>query len=192
MTPQPDEITQLLVAWSDGEQAALDKLMPLVYNELRRIARFHMKHQPQGHTLQTTAIINEAYIKMVGQPGKRWQSRTHFFAVAARAMRHVLVDHARAQQCSKRGGKNRKVSLDEAIAAPNMQTSADLIALDDALRDLKAKDLRKSQIVEMRYFGGMTVEETAEALGISVGTVIRDWNAARAWLLEAINNKRQR
>jgi RNA polymerase sigma factor (TIGR02999 family) len=181
MTSSPNEVTELLVAWSNGEQAALDRLMPLVYDELRRIARRYMSHQPPGHTLQTTALIHEAFLKLVSQPEKHWQNRAHFLGVAAQAMRHILVDYARSRQCAKRGGAVQVVSLDEA-AVISEDRAVEVVALDDALRRLAEVDPRKSRIVEMRYFGGLSVEETAEVLNVSPDTVMRDWRLAKSWL----------
>lgn len=185
MTPSPKSITELLIEWRDGDETALDKLMPLVYEELRRLARYYMRGERPGHTLQTAALVNEAYLRLVDHRGMRWQNRAHFYAVASQAMRRVLVDHARSHQYLKRGGANQMVALDEAAAVVQKQ-AADVVALDDALTGLAAIDPRKSQIVEMRYFGGMTVEETAEVLGLSAVTVMRDWSTAKAWLLRAI------
>jgi RNA polymerase sigma factor (TIGR02999 family) len=175
------EVTQLLNQWSNGDQAALDKLMPLVYGELRLMARRYMARQNPGHTLQTTALINEAYLKLVGQEEKHWQNRAHFFGVAAQAMRHILVDYARARQYAKRGGGEQAVSLDEALTVSH-ERAAELVALDDALQELAKVDPRKCQVVELRFFGGLSVEETAEALKISEVTVMRDWSLAKAWL----------
>jgi RNA polymerase sigma factor (TIGR02999 family) len=164
----------------------LDKLMPLVYDELRQMAKRHMDRQQAGDTLQTTALIHEAYLRLVDQSEAQWQNRAHFFAVAATAMRHILVDHARARQAAKRGGVARAVTLDEA-AAVSVERAAELVALDDALESLAAFDQRKSRVVEMRYFGGLTVEETAEALRVSPETVARDWRLARTWLLRELS-----
>lgn len=175
------EVTDLLAAWSDGDQTALDKLMPLVYAELRRIAHRYMKRENPGHTLQTTALIHEAYLRLVNQPDAHWQNRAHFFAVAAGVMRHILTDFARARQFAKRGGAAHTVSLDEAsVVSP--ERLAEVVALDDALKTLAAIDPRKSQIVELRYFGGLSVEETADVLRISPRTVMREWVSAKAWL----------
>ena len=181
MQPSLSEVTQLQIAWGNGEQAALDKLMPLVYDELRRIARPYMRRQSPGHTLQTTALIHEAYLKLVGQADKHWQNRAHFFGVAAQAMRHILVDYARSRQCAKRGGKVQLVPLDKS-AIVSEDRAEELVALDDALRRLAEIDARKSQIVEMRYFGGLSVKQTAEVLKVSPDTVMRDWRLARSWL----------
>jgi len=181
MVPSQDDVTQLLIAWSDGDRAALDKLMPLVYDELRHKARQYMIGQQPGHTLQTTALIHEAFLKLVKQPQKRWQNRAHFMGVAAQAMRHILIDHARSRQCAKRGGVGEPLSLEEG-AVVSIERAAELVALDDALNRLKGIDPRKARVVEMRYFGGLTVEETAEVLKVSPDTVMRDWRLARSWL----------
>lgn len=175
------QISQLLVDWSNGDKAALDKLIPLVYGELRRLARYHMRRERQGHTLQTSALVNEAYLRLVDYKRMRWQDRAHFFAVAAQAMRRILIEHARSHSREKRGGEARRVSLDEAAGLVDEQAS-EMIALDDALMSLAKFDPRKSQIVELRYFGGLDIEETAEVMGVSPATVKRDWNTARLWL----------
>ena len=186
MTPSPKSITQLLIEWRDGDVTALDRLMPLVYEELRRLARYYMRRERPGHTLQTGALVNEAYLRLVDHKGMRWQNRAHFYAVASQAMRRILVDHARFHRYAKRGGGNQPLELDQAAAVFHKQ-AAELVALDDALTDLSAIDPRKSRIVEMRYFGGMSVDETAEALGVSSVTVMREWRTAKAWLLRAIS-----
>jgi RNA polymerase sigma-70 factor (ECF subfamily) len=188
MQPSPKSITELLIEWRDGDESALDRLIPLVYEELRRLARYYMRRERPEHTLQTGALVNEAYLRLVDHRGMRWQNRNHFYAVAAQAMRRILVDHARSRHYAKRGGGGQMVELDEAASAAQKK-AADLVALDDALRDLSAFDCRKSQIVEMRYFGGMSVEETAEVLGVSPITVMREWNTAKAWLLRAITGE---
>ena len=182
MTVSSNQITQLLAAWSSGDETAMDQLMPLVYGELRRIARRYMAGQRAGHTLQTTALIHEAYLKLVGQGERRWQNRAHFFGVAAQAMRHILVDYARARHADKRGGEAQAVSLDEATASTGTQ-AAEIVALDDALRRLAEVAPRQSRVVELRYFGGLNVEEAAEVLKVSPETVTRDWRMAKAWLL---------
>ena len=181
--PGPDEpqITQLLAAWSEGDQTALNAMMPLVYGELHRMARRFMARQNPGHTLQPTALINEAFIKLVGNENKEWKNRAHFFGVAAQAMRHILVDYARSRNYAKRGAGAQRVELDQAVAVTD-EASGDIVALDDALNELSKVDRRKSQVVELRYFGGLTVEETAEVLKVSTITVIRDWSLAKAWL----------
>jgi RNA polymerase sigma-70 factor (ECF subfamily) len=181
MTPSQHEVSQLLQAWERGDSSAFDALMSIVYDELRRMARRHMAHQSPGHTLQTTALIHEAYMKLVDLKDVAWQNRAHFFAVAAKAMRHVLVDYARSRGAAKRGGKFRLVSLDEAATICE-ERAAEVVALDDALENLAAFDSRKCQVVECRYFGGLSVEETAEVLGVSPETVARDWRIARTWL----------
>ncbi len=186
MPALPQEITQLLFNWSQGDKAALDQLVPLVYPELRRLAKRHMAREDPAHTLQTSALINEAYLKLVDQKSVEWQSRAHFFAVAAQVMRHILVDHARTRNYAKRGGGALKLPLDEA-AALTEQRAAQLIALDDALSDLSALDGRKSQIIELRFFGGLSLEETAEVMKISPSTVQREWRAAKAWLHHAMS-----
>ncbi|HKQ79529.1 MAG TPA: sigma-70 family RNA polymerase sigma factor [Blastocatellia bacterium] len=186
MTSESQEVSKLLRAWSEGDQNALDRLMPLVYDELRRMARRHMDRQGHGHTLQTTALIHEAYLKLIDQKEVNWQNRAHFFGVAAQAMRHILVDYARARRAAKRGGDAVLVSLDEAAVASD-ERSAELIALDDALEALAGIDLRKCRVVELRYFGGLSVEETAEVLKVSPETVARDWRLARTWLLREIS-----
>jgi RNA polymerase sigma factor (TIGR02999 family) len=185
----PQEVSQLLRAWREGDKAAFDKLMPLVYQELRQMAKRYMDRQQAGHTLQTTALIHEAYLRLVDcRQEVPWQNRAHFFGVAAKAMRHILVDYARTRQAAKRGGRGFKVSLDEA-AVPAVaidERAAELVALDDALQSLAAFDQRKSQVVELRYFGGLTVQETAEVLKVSPETVARDWRLARTWLLREL------
>ncbi len=176
------KITQMLREWSDGKQEALDKLLPLVYKELhRQAARFLRKERP-GHTLQTTALINEAYLKLVDRRDVEWESRTHFFAVAAQAMRRILVDYAKAKHREKRGGDNIKLSLDEAMLVAAKEKGVDLIALDEALDKLNFLDGQQARVVELKYFSGLSLEETAEALHVSRATVARDWEAARAWL----------
>lgn len=172
----------MLREWSDGKPQALDNLLPLVYDELhRQAARFLRKERP-GHTLQTTALIHEAYLKLIDQRDVTWQNRTHFFAVAAQAMRRILVDHARAKYREKRGGDNIKLSLDDATMIAAKEKGIDLIALDEALNKLAGRDEQQVRVVELRYFSGLSLEETAEALHISRATVARDWEAARAWL----------
>ncbi|MGH9755417.1 MAG: sigma-70 family RNA polymerase sigma factor [Blastocatellia bacterium] len=182
MTPSSQNVTQLLLDWRNGDREALDRLMPLVYEELRRIANYYMRNERQAHTLQTTALVNEAYLRLVDHENIEWQNRAHFFGVAAQAMRRILVDHARTRNYQKRGGAAQRVSLDEAATLAEEQ-AAELIALDEALKELAKIDPRKCRIVEMRYFGGLSVEETAETLGVSVTTVARDWITAKGWLL---------
>jgi RNA polymerase sigma factor (TIGR02999 family) len=183
----PGEVTQLLINWSKGDETALNQLIPLIEAELRRLARRYMRRERPDHTLQTSALINEAYLRLVSQQDIEWQDRGHFLAVAAQAMRHILIDHARSYQSQKRGG-GHKFTLDD-IAEFSEQRAAELIALDEALINLAAIDPRKSQIVELRYFGGLSIEETAETLGISPATVIREWRSARVWLRRAIEEQ---
>ena len=185
MPNSPENMTQLLVKWSDGDRAAFDELVPVVHAELRRLARRSLARQSPGHTLQTSALVNEAYLKLIDQKGIAWQNRAHFFAVAARAMRFILVDYARRQRYAKRGGGAFKVSLSE--AGPLGEQRADeLIALDDALTTLAARDERKARVVELRFFSGLSVEETAEVLGVAPITVMREWRTARIWLKDAL------
>jgi RNA polymerase sigma factor (TIGR02999 family) len=177
----PEQITQLLIDWNNGSPEAMEKLMPMVESELRRIAANYMRRERPGHTLQTSALVNEAYLKLVDQTRVRWQNRSHFFALASQLMRRILLDHARSQRRAKRGGDAIPVNLDDvAVIAP--ERSAELVALDDALTRLAEFDLRKAKIVEMRFFGGLTVDEAAEALGIAPITVMLHWRLARAWL----------
>jgi RNA polymerase sigma factor (TIGR02999 family) len=180
-TPPPQDVSRLLVAWSNGDEEALEQLMPLVYEEMRRLAHRHLGRERAGHTLQTTALVHEAYLRLVDQKEVRWQNRAHFFAVAAQMMRRILVDYARARRFAKRGGGARHVSLDEAMVVSN-ECAADIVALDEALNALAEFDERKSRMVELRFFGGLSIEETAEALRVSPGTVMRDWTLAKAWL----------
>ncbi len=179
--PERHEITELLAKWRGGNQTALDELYPLVYEELRRLARSYMKREPKGHTLQTTALINEAYVRMVDQKNVRWQNRNHFFAISAQMMRRVLVDHARRYLHKKRGGGALKVSLDEAMIVA-AERSEEVLMLDEALNNLARMDPRRCRVVELRYFAGLNNQEIADVLQISENTVMRDWNLARAWL----------
>jgi len=178
---QEHEITQLLAAWREGNQAALDELYPLVYDELHRLARRYMSKERKGHTLQTTALINEAYVRLVDQRNVQWANRSHFFAISAQIMRRILIDHARRHAYAKRGGGARQVSLDETAVLAQGDFS-EFLRLDEALKSLAQLDPRRSQVVELRYFGGLNNEEIAGVLNISENTVIRDWNMARAWL----------
>jgi len=182
----PKSVTQLLVAWSDGDESALDQLVPLVHGELRRLARSYMRGERHGHTLQTTALINEAYLRLVDQKNVRWQNRAHFLAIAAQLMRRILVDYARRRQYQKRGGGALQVSLADAESLSDERTP-DLVALDEALASLAEMDPRRSQVVELRFFGGLNIEETAEILKVSPTTVERDWITAKAWLYQTIN-----
>jgi RNA polymerase sigma-70 factor (ECF subfamily) len=181
MIPASQDVSQLLVDWSNGDQAALDKLLPLVNNELRQLARRYMRRENPGHTLQTSALVNEAYLRLIDQKSVRWQNRAHFFGIAAQLMRRILIDHARSHHYAKRGGGALRVSLDEAAAVTEAR-AAELLAVDEALEKLTAMDARKGRIVELRFFGGLSLEETAEVLGISSPTVQREWRAAKAWL----------
>jgi len=180
-THSPQEITRLLVAWSDGDEAALAELTPLVYEELHRLAHHYMSGERPGHTLQTTALVNEAYIRLIDWKTVRWQNRAHFFAVSAQLMRRILVDFARVRGYQKRGGGIRALELDDAATLSDSK-SPDLVALDEALTSLALLDPRQSSVVELRFFGGLTNEEAAEVLKVSAGTVRRDWSLARAWL----------
>ena len=185
-TPAPEEVSQLLREWSNGDQAALDKVMPVVYQELRRLAHHYMRKERADHTLQTTALVNEAYMRLAHYKKMRWQSRAHFFAVAAQVMRRILVEQARSKKFAKRGGGAQKVSLDE-TAIVTAGRSAEVIAVDEALTELESWDPRKGRIVELRFFGGLSIEETAEVLKVSPTTVQREWRAAKAWLYRAIS-----
>ena len=182
----PHEITQLLAEWSNGNQTALDKLYPLVYDELHKMANRYMKRERKDHTLQTTALINEAYVRMVDQKNVHWENRAHFFAISAQIMRRILIDHARRHHYAKRGGGALRVSLDEtAIVAGD--PASDMLLLDEALNRLAEIDPRRGQVVELRYFGGLNNEEIAGVLKISENTVTRDWNMARAWLYQELS-----
>ena len=181
-TPTPEGVTGLLVEWQNGSQQALDRLVPLVYEELRVIAGRYLSRESPGHTLQSTALVHEAYVKLIGQRRVHWQNRAHFFGIAAQMMRRILVDHARHAARDKRGGPAPTLSLDEAVATAGPEADVDLLALDEALTSLARIDPRGARIIELRFFSGLTLEETAEVVGVSVGTVKRDWSAARAWL----------
>lgn len=184
-TVSPHEITRLLADWAGGDRGALDRLAPLVHAELRRIARRQMGGEREGHTLQATALVNEAYLRLAGGEGFEWRDRAHFYAVCAQVMRHVLIDHARAHARDKRGGGAIHVSLDEAAAAGG-EGAAELVALDEALRELERLDPQKGRVVGLRYFAGLSIEETAEVLGVSPTTVRREWRRAKAWLYRAL------
>jgi RNA polymerase sigma-70 factor (ECF subfamily) len=184
--PAAERVTQLLVEWQNGSPQALEMLLPLVYGELRAIARRYLSSESKGHTLQSTALVHEAYLKLVGQRGVRWQNRAHFYGIAAQMMRRILVDHARRQHRVKRGGLNTTLSLSDAMGVAEPEADVDLLALDEALTTLTAIDPRGARIVELRFFSGLTIEETAEVLGVSSGTVKRDWSTARAWLYREI------
>jgi len=177
----PHELTQLLIAWGNGDEAAREELMPLVYGELHRLAHGYMGKERVDHTLQTSALVNEAYLRLIDQKRVQWQNRAHFFGIAARMMRRILVDYARNRRYAKRGGDAFRVTLDETFIVPE-ERSAEVLALDYALNSLAEIDARKGQIVELRFFGGLSIEETAEVLQVSPGTVMRDWTLAKAWL----------
>jgi len=182
------DVTQMLLDWSNGDKSAFDKLVPVVYNELRRLANHYMRRERPGQTLQTTALVHEAYVRLVDYKKMRWQDRAHFYAVAAQVMRRILVDRARARHAAKRGDPARRVSLDE-VALISNEPEANILDLDRALKELEEFDPRKSQIVELRFFGGLNIDETAEVLGLSPTTVQREWRSARAWLYRAITEK---
>jgi len=182
------EVTRLLIAWSEGDQAALEKLIPLVYQELRRLAKRYLRQERPGHSLQTAALVHEAYLRLIDSSRVRWQNRAHFFAVSAQLMRRILVDFARSRRYLKRGGEAQHVSLGEALDIAEARGAA-LIALDDALLALARIDERKSRVVELRYFGGLSVEDTAETLKVSTETVKRDWRLSRTWLRRELAGK---
>jgi RNA polymerase sigma factor (TIGR02999 family) len=181
LVPSPEQVTRLLQAWSKGEESALEKLLPLVHRQLHRLAHKYMKGERTGHTLQTTALVNEAYVRLLGYRKVNWKNRIQFFAISARLMRRILVDAARERISKKRGGGAEKIVFDELLVGPSEQAH-DLVALDDALKALAEVDPRKSQVVELRFFGGMTGEEIAKLLKVSPDTVLRDWRLAKAWL----------
>jgi RNA polymerase sigma factor (TIGR02999 family) len=189
-TTSPHEVTQLLQAWGQGDQGALEKLIPLIYRDLRQRAHRYMGRERAGHTLQTSALINEAYLRLAASPDVPWESRNHFFAIAARMMRRILVDHARARRSLKRGGDGHAVTLDEEyLLTP--QPSRDLVSLDDALKALGEQDERKARVVELRFFGGLSVEETAQVLKVSPQTVMRDWKLSKVWLLREMKREEE-
>src|SRR5499426_1649587 len=184
----PPTITQLLIRWRDGDKAALDELAPLVYSELRRLARYYLRAERSGHTFQPSDLVHEAYLRLVDEKEIDWRNRAHFFGIAAVRMRHILVEHARSRRAAKRGGGERRAPLNEADRLVE-ENDVNLLSLNDALQRLEALDPQKSRVVELRYFGGLTIEETAEALKISPATVKRDWSMARAWLRSEISNE---
>ena len=186
--PAPGDITGLLRAWREGDQSALERLTPIVYAELHRMARRYMQRERPGHSLQTTALVNEAYMRLVDYKRMQWQNRAHFFAVSAQLIRRILIEHARRRN-PKRGGGVRHVSLEDAAVVGGKRT-ADLVALDDAMKALAELDPRKERVVEMRFFGGLSVEETAEVLNVSPVTVMRDWSTAKAWLYRELGGKK--
>ena len=186
MAGSHNSVTQLLVAWGEGDEAARDELMAAVYHELHQLAHNYMKRESPGHTLQTSALVNEAFLRLVDQKNVRWQNRAHFFGLAAQMMRRILVDYARSRRYAKRGGGLRDLSLDEALTVSQERTEQ-VVVLDETLDRLAEFDRRKSKIVELRFFAGMNVEETAEILGVSAATVMRDWTLAKAWLRREMN-----
>jgi len=181
MLEETHELTQLLIDWSNGNRGALDKLMPVVERELRRLAHHYMSSERAGHTLQTTALVNEAFVRLVNRKNIQWQNRAHFFGIAAQLMRTILVDHARSHACAKRGGGAGKLELDEALVV-SQQKASEVVALDEALTELALLDPQQSRIVELRFFGGLTVEEAAEVMHVSPATIKREWSTAKAWL----------
>jgi len=185
---QTHDITQWLIDWSKGDRAALDKLLPVVEHELRRLAHHYMSRERAGHTLQTTALVNEAFVRLVHRQNVQWQNRAHFFGIAAHLMRTILVDHARSHACAKRGGGAEKLELNEALVV-SQQKAAEVIALDDALQQLALLDPQQSRIVELRFFGGLTVEEAAEVLHVSPATIKREWSTAKAWLYRELTEQ---
>jgi RNA polymerase sigma factor (TIGR02999 family) len=189
MSASSQDVTQLLVAWRNGDEAARDELMPLVYQELHRLAHQYMSRERPGHTLQTSALVNEAFLRLVDQRDVQWQNRAHFFGIAGQMMRRILVDYARNRRYAKRGGGAAQVSLDEELIVSE-ERSAEVVALDEALGRLAMFDQRKSQVVELKFFGGLSIEETAEVLGVSPGTVMRDWTLARAWLRREMSDNK--
>ena len=188
MPQLPPNVTQLLIGWGRGDKEALDELLPIVYDELRQQAARYLRRERAGHTLQTTALIHEAYLRLVDQKNVKWQNRAHFFGIAAQLMRRILVDHARTKKRAKRGGSDVRVSLNEATLVAKTR-DLDVLEIDEALNRLTAIDEQQGKIVELRFFSGMTVEETAEVLGISTATVKRDWSMARAWLHREISGE---
>jgi RNA polymerase sigma-70 factor (ECF subfamily) len=185
MVSEPDNVTQLLLEWSDGNRQALEEMLPLIYDELRRLAHSFLHRERPGHTLQTTALVHEAYLKLIDQRDARWQNRAHFFAIAAQAMRRILIDSARKHVAEKRGGGGEKLALDEVVVF-SLEPNTNLIALDLALTRFAEIDSQQSRIIELRYFGGLTIEETAEVMRLSPATIKREWTMARAWLHQAL------
>jgi RNA polymerase sigma factor (TIGR02999 family) len=193
MTVNADDLTGLLIEWGQGNKGALDRLTPLVYDEIRRIAHRYVQREREGQTLQTTALVNEAYLRLAGSANIAWQNRAHFYAVTAQVMRRILIDHARRRQYVKHGGETERVPLEAAISEVGLMSqprAAELLALDEALDELARLDPRKSRVVELRYFGGLSLEETAKVLEVSPMTVRRDWRAAKAWLYKAVKSER--
>jgi RNA polymerase sigma factor (TIGR02999 family) len=188
MASTPRDVTHLLAAWRQGDREAQAHLLPLVYDELRRLAHRYLQRERPDHTLQATALVHEAYLRLIDQRQAQWQNRAHFFGLAAQMMRRILIDHARQQHAAKRGGAEQKLSLDEAVWV-SAERATDLVALDDALTRLAVLDPQQSRIVELRFFGGLTIEETAEVLGVSPATVKRDWSMAKAWLYRELRTR---
>lgn len=184
-----DDVTRLLLDWGNGNREALDALAPLVYDELRRLAQSYLRRERSDHTLQGTALVNEAYLRLVDQKNVKWQNRAHFFGVAAQMIRRILVDHARGHQAAKRGAGAAKLSLDDALAVPGVGKDLNLVNLDEALKELEELDARQARIIELRYFTGLSIEETAEVVGVSPATVKREWTAARAWLFRQLSRQ---
>jgi RNA polymerase sigma-70 factor (ECF subfamily) len=182
---QTHDVTQLLIDWSNGDKSALDKLVPVVEQELRRLAHHYMRGERQGHTLQTTALVNEAFVRLANRKKVQWQNRAHFFGIAAQLMRTILVDHARSHATAKRGGGAEKLELNDALVV-SQQKASEVISLDEALKDLELIDARQSRIVELRFFGGLTVEEAAEVLHVSPITIKREWSSAKSWLYQRL------
>lgn len=191
MTESKGELTKLLLSWRHGDDQAFDRLLPLVHGELRRLARRHMAGERPGHTLQTTALVNEAYLRLIDSREVRWQHRAHFYALCSQLMRRVLVDFARSRRAKKRGGDVMRVTFDEGLAVSD-GSDIDLVELDDALRALEKHDARKVKVIELRFFGGLQAKETAEVLGVSADTVLRDWKLAKAWLRRELDPTRRR
>lgn len=190
MASTEHNVTQLLHDWSNGEQQAFDELLPIIYNELHRLAHNYLNRERSDHTLQTTALVHEAYLKLIDQQSVDWQNRSHFFAIAAQAMRRILIDNARRHAASKRGNTPEKLSLDD-VESISIGSNETLLALDDALKRLETIDSQQSRVIELRYFGGLTIEETAEVLNLSPATVKREWAMARAWLYKSITGNRE-
>lgn len=188
MASDPDNVTRLLLEWSGGNKQALEKMLPLIYDELRRLAHNFLYRERPGHTLQTTALVHEAYLKLIDQRDARWQNRAHFFAIAAQAMRRILIDSARKHIADKRGGGGEKLSLAE-VATITPEPDSNLLALDEALKALAEIDAQQSRIIELRYFGGLTIEETAEVMNLSPATIKREWTMARAWLHQSLSGE---
>ena len=187
-SPPAHDVTQLLIAWSDGDQAARDQLMAVVYEELHRVARRYMRRESPGHTLQTSALVNEAFLRLVDQRHVQWQNRAHFFGIAAEMMRRILVDYARSRKYAKRGGGARALSLDEGLIVSD-ERNAEVIAVHEALEEMAKFDARKAKVVEFRFFGGLSIDETAEVLGVSTATVRSDWTTAKAWLRREMSQR---